>query len=482
MAPDLRQGSDSAARARLGGEAAPLRVPTAPATLALRVRAHRVFPFVRLREKAAGTFWLIPALFFGGAILAAVLTQRIDTHLTTASVSSPVVWNADNAVGALSMMATAMLSFIAVVFSIGMVSMQLASQQFSPRVLRTYVRSATTKLALGVFIAAFVYPLLSYGLIEHNPSGQTQPATISASVSTTMTLTAIAVFVIYVSHTINLMRITMAIRSVAEETRRAFRHVLLPASAYVKVEPPAQDAPLGIVTFRKQPWSFAATRAAHGVIQGVDVVQLVHCAQRHDCVVRALVGVGDYVSDGQPIAEILAPAATPGRGPLPLPTEAEILRAMDVGPERTLYQDPYYGLRELADVAAQALSPAVNAPTTAVQVIDRLEDILRQIAGLPDPTGLITDEDGEVRLVMRPYTWDETLALALTEIRRYGAGSPQVTRRLAGLFDSVAAVATAGHLPAIERQRRELVTAVGAAVPGQADREFALAPDRLGLG
>ena len=456
--------------------------PVPPATLALRVRAHRVFPLVRLREKAAGAFWLLPALFFAGAILAAMLTHRIDLRLAPSSVSSPVVWDADNAVGALSMMATAMLSFIAVVFSIGMVSMQLASQQFSPRVLRTYVRSATTKLALGIFIAAFVYPLLSYGLIEHNPTDQTQPATISASVATVLTLTAIAVFVLYVSRTINLMRITMAIRSVAEETRRAFRHALPPSSAYVTVTPPAQVAPLGIVTFRKPPWSLAATRAAQGVIQGVDVVELVHCAQRYDCVVRALVGVGDFVSDGQPIAEILPRAVDGDRDRQRLPADSEILRAVDVGPERTLYQDPYYGLRELVDVAAQALSPAVNAPTTAVQVIDRLEDILRQIAGLPDPTGLITDEDGEVRLIMKSHTWDETVDLALAEIRLFGATSPQVTRRLAGLLDTVALVATEVHQPAIERQRRQLVAAVQAAVAEQADRQFALTSDRRGLG
>jgi hypothetical protein len=73
--------------------------PAPPATLALRVRAHRVFPLVRLREKAAGAFWLIPALFFAGAILAAMVTQRIDQRLTPSSVSSPLVWSADNAVG-----------------------------------------------------------------------------------------------------------------------------------------------------------------------------------------------------------------------------------------------------------------------------------------------------------------------------------------------------------------------------------------------
>ena len=124
----------------------------------------------------------------------------------------------------------------------------------------------------------------------------------------------------------------------------------------------------------------------------------------------------------------------------------------------------------------------MNAPTTAVQVIDRLEDILRQIAVLPEPTGLVADDRGDVRLALRSSSWDEVLDLALTEMRRYGAGSPQVTRRLAALLDGVQSVAPAERLPAIERQRQELTAAVAAAVPGESDREQGLTADRRGLG
>ena len=109
----------------------------------------------------------------------------------------------------------------------------------------------------------------------------------------------------------------------------------------------------------------------------------------------------------------------------------------------------------------------MNAPTTAVQVIDRLEDILRQIAVLPEPTGLVADDRGHVRLALRSSSWDEVLELALTEMRRFGAGSPQVSRRLVALLDGVQAVAPAERVPAIERQRQELTAAVGTAVPGE---------------
>ena len=94
-------------------------------------------------------------------------------------------------------------------------------------------------------------------------------------------------------------------------------------------------------------------------------------------------------------------------------------------------------MRALVDVAAQALSPAVNAPTTAVQVLDRLQDFLRQMAPRTWPSGLFADRDGTVRLVIQVRGWDQFVDLALTEITEFGAGSPQVTRRLADLIDSL---------------------------------------------
>ena len=443
------------------------------------MREGRSFPLVRLSEKVASTFWLIPMLFLVAAFALTLITRAVDRNLAVTARPSLFVWSGESAAAALSVMAVAMLSFLGVVFTITLVAMQLASQQFSPRLLRTYVRSTTTKVALGTFIAAFVYPLLSFSYVHRTGAASAGAPTVSGTVSVLMTILAIVVFVIYVNHTINLMRISIAIKSVAQETRRAVRRAYPPASAYLPVQPPGFGGLPRVVAFRRPAWSLAATRSAHGVLQGVDAAQLVRLARRHDCAFRMLAGVGEYVSEGQPVLEVWLPQ---GDAPPSAPSDQEILRSFDVGPERTLYQDPDYGLRELVDVGAQALSAAVNAPTTAVQVIDRLEDILRQIAVLPEPTGLVADDRGDVRLALQACSWDEVLDLALTEIRRFGAGSPQVSRRLAALLDGVQSVAPAERQPAIERHRQRLKMAVVTAVPDESDREVGLTPDRRGLG
>ena len=242
---------------------------------------------------------------------------------------------------------------------------------------------------------------------------------MSGTVSTLMAILAIVVFVIYVNHTINLMRISIAIKSVAQETRRAVRRAYPPASAYLPVQSPAFGR-------LRASWPSASPRghrpppgARTACCRASMPAQLVYLPRRHDCTFRMLASVGDYVSERQPVAEIHWRA---DGAPAGVPSDQEILRSFDVGPERTLLQDPSYGLRELVDVGAQALSSAVNAPTTAMQVIDRLEDILRQIADVPEPTGLVADDRGDVRLGPANDLMGRGPRPRAHRDRRYGAG------------------------------------------------------------
>ena len=128
---------------------------------------RRRFVLLRLRERFDDTFWLLPTVFLIGSLLLAVITRAVDVTLSPVITrTAPWVVSAGAANVVLATLATAMLTFLGVVFSIGLVALQLASQQFSPRVLRTYVRSTITKVALGTFIATFIYPLVSLGYLD----------------------------------------------------------------------------------------------------------------------------------------------------------------------------------------------------------------------------------------------------------------------------------------------------------------------------
>jgi uncharacterized membrane protein len=116
------------------------------------------------------------------------------------------------------------------------------------------------------------------------------------------------------------------------------------------------------------------------VLQGVDHRRLAELARRHDCVFELLARVGEYVPTQGAIVAVHGPPPPSGQAPASRVPASQVLASINVGRSRTLYQDPAFGLRQLVDIAIQALSPAVNQPTTATQVIDRIEDILLRIA------------------------------------------------------------------------------------------------------
>ena len=156
------------------------------------------------------------------------------------------------------------------------------------------------------------------------------------------------------------------------------------------------------------------------VVVAVDFHRLVDLATRAEAAIDIEVGVGDTLLNGGVVARVRG-------GSVPL---AEIEKAFLLGTERTMEQDPKFALRLLVDVAIKALSPAVNDPTTAVQALDQIEDLLRRIGVRTLDLGRLVGVRGYTRVTYPAPTWDDLLALATDEIRMYGADSLQVVRRL----------------------------------------------------
>ena len=159
------------------------------------------------------------------------------------------------------------------------------------------------------------------------------------------------------------------------------------------------------------------------------------------------------------------------------------MQAFRLGTSRTFEQDPKFAIRLLVDIAIRALSPAVNDPTTAVQALDQIEDLLRRLGKRQLDAGYACDETGALRVTFPVPTWHDYLALAFDEIRQFGAGSIQVNRRLraalTGLRDTVAGEE---RRSAVERYLDHLVLGIGHSGFDEADRAAALQEDRQGLG
>jgi uncharacterized membrane protein len=414
-------------------------------------------------------FWVIPAvLLVLGPALAVATSAGTGFWGSWGGLPADAGW----ASGFLENIAAATLTFLGVVFTLTLVALQLASSQLSPRVIRTFVRSPITRVAFGMLLAAFSFDITAL-VISHGHAGPA--ASRAVIIAAALVALSLVVFLRYVSAMMQLLQVVDVIAAVARETRAAVAASWLPSPAAAAAARPSRSASPALI---RRP---AGRRAASGRVLGVDHARLAELARRHDCVIELTVRMGEFVPAGGAFAAVHVPGpGTPLRletGPRPL-TAAAVAAAVNFGRGRTLYQDPAFGLRQLADIAAQALSPAVNQPTTAVLVIDSLEDILLQIARSPRQSGCFTGRDQAVRLITPLPDWEDCLDLAFTEITGFGAGSPQVARRLLAAYGTLEEAAAPARRAAVTARREELSRQL--ATDGSIQQ--ALRPDPMGLG
>jgi uncharacterized membrane protein len=211
------------------------------------------------------------------------------------------------------------------------------------------------------------------------------------------------------------------------------------------------------------------------VIAAFDLPALVRLAQSADAVVAIEGGVGETLVEDAVLLRVHGAARK-------LP-ERSLMRTIRLASSRTFEQDPKYAIRLLVDIAIRALSPAVNDPTTAVQALDQIEDLLRRLGRRQLDAGCARDATGTVRVVFPVPTWQDYLALSFDEIRQFGAASIQVGRRLrAALVGLGESIAVEERRAAVRRYLEHLNLGIGRSSFDDQDRAAALQADRQGLG
>jgi uncharacterized membrane protein len=415
------------------------------------------------RQRIALSLWFLPTIYAAASIGAANLTIWLDSVVDAPiGVRPDLVSDPGTAATFAGAIAAATLAFVAVVFATTLVAIQLAASQYSPRAVRIFIRSRVTRITLGLFLATFVFSLIVLVSNRASVSSAKQFApVVSVTALLALSLATVFGFVAYLHGVVRLMRVQYLLETIASESRRSIEENFPPASAYVDVEPPAPDP--------------AAHRLCYtgtaGVITATDLHGLAELCRRNECWLELTVGVGEYLAHGTPIALVHG-------GDL---HDRDVTRFFLIRGERTFVQDPAFGFRQLVDIAIRALSPAVNDPTTGVQAIDRISDLLAITGGRLDPTGLRVDSSGTVRVKRKLRNFEGLLVLALTEVIRYGADAPQVVRRLRGMLDELESTLSPERQAAIARQRDLLEAAVTAALPAPFS-DVSSTADREGLG
>jgi uncharacterized membrane protein len=401
----------------------------------------------------------VPVLCVLAGAMLSFATIALDRSFDYEAVPPVLVAGPEAATAILSTVALAMVSLTALVLTITMVVVQLAMGQFSPRIVQRILRDKPSQLAIGLFVATFVHAILALREVTNEGNGTGNVPGIAVVTAFVLVVASIAVLVIYVHHIGQALRVSALIELVGKETRKLLERTY-----------PEEDSP------ESEPGASTVVRAREsGVVALVGYDELVAEAARTGCRLELLPAHGEFVPAGAPLFEV--------HGEANGLDEERLLKALVLRLEPTLDEDVAYGIRLLVDIAERSLAESpFQDPTTAVQAIDRLHDILRQLARRPFPDGLHRDEAGDVRLTVRTMTWDAYVHLAFDELRLAGAGSPQVVRRLKAALLDLRTCAPEERVPILEDQLSLLAAAVARALKEDREIEIALSEDREGIG
>jgi uncharacterized membrane protein len=411
-------------------------------------------------EYVRNSIWIVPLAFMVLAVALGLAIPEFDQHSDT---SIGITFGVDAARSVLGAISGGMITFTGFVFSILLLAVQFGSSQFSPRMLRRFLRDPTTKFSLGLFMATFVYALVVLRVVGTADNENFVPSS-AVSVALLFLVLSMLMFLRLISRTTGGLRVAAVLAGLGADGAKVLDRLYPDPVGEVDagpVAPPDEARPVMTVEYRGRP----------GILQGIDSDGLLEVARQQDAVIELVTPVGNLLVPGEPLFRVHGGTID----------AEEFHRSIAVGDERTMQQDPTFIFRLLADISSKALSPGVNDPTTSSQALDQIELLLRLLAQRRLTPGARYD-DGKLRAVFPAPSWEDFLHIALDETRYFGATSVQITRRLRALLEDLHRVAPEHRRPAIDAQLELLDSSVDRSYPDRGDRALAAAGDRQGIG
>ena len=388
-------------------------------------------------------FWALPAAIIAASGLLGLILPSLDPG------DLPLVFGGgpDSARTVLSSIVGGMISLTGLVFSITIVVLQLASSQFTPRILRQFLAARVVQASLGVFTGTFVYGLVVLRTVQ-SATGDGPDARdafvpqVSVSVAMVFVLASVGLFIAFIAHITRQVQVSEIISDLTRRTRQIVLEFRDAADGPPRAswEPGPQMASRRLVNDERQ-----------GYVVAIHADDLVSAARELDVVVELDLAIGQYVAPGAPLGRVWGELDEQGAARL-----GEVRDHVFLEDDRLIENDPMFGMRQLVDIAERALSPGINDPTTAVQIIDAAQAVLRAAGGQSDPSAVLIDADGAPRAIYRPWTFERMLTLAVEEVARYGDSSPRVQRGLHELLTALETDVRVEHVAAVRGWREQL--------------------------
>ena len=415
----------------------------------------------KLLGRLQSSLWFIPLMYAVLGLAISAVTMVVDQRTDYQLLSMDFIGGPDAALAILGTVAASMVSLLATVLAITMVVVQLAMAQFSPRIVQTFLQDRPSQNAIGLFVATFVVAMLSMRGVQVSEDEPVVPG-FSVLVVFMLVVVDIVVLVTYIHHIGRSLRVSALIEMVGTNTRSLLDEIY-PHTVQLGQDARSEDPHV--------------VRADHsGVLSLIGHEHLVELATEVDGTIEVIPALGQYVPAGSPLVRL--------RGVTAADVDLARLRgALRLSLERTLEQDVAFGLRMLVDMGIKALSESPFAdPTTTVQVIDRVHDLMRQLARRELPDGVRYDDSGVASLLVPSMDWQAYVRLAFEELRLAGSGSPQVSRRLRASLEDLMGFAPLDRRAALSDQLELLHASTERTVADPQDLDLSRHPDPQGLG
>ncbi len=363
-------------------------------------------------RRLRSSFWFTPSMIVVVSGVLAIVLIEASTRMDNESLMRfPRLFGAgaEGSRGMLSTIAGSMMSIVGITFSMTLVALSLTSSQYSSRVLRNFMSSRVTQIALGAFLGIFTYCLIVLRTIRGGNEGAFVPA-LAVFVGVVLALGGVGVLIFFLHHIASSIQASSIISSVAEETLSAVNRLFPEELGEEEEETEESEGRSGNLGRNGFKWH-QVPAVKNGYIQSVDVTELLETAERCGTVIRIDRAIGEFVIAGYPVVSMS------GEHPPTQPACDAVIRSFAVSRYRTVDQDVGFGIVQIVDVALKALSTGVNDTTTAVTCIDYLTAILAQLAPrrIPDAHRY---KNGELRAIVRGPGFGRLLELAFDQIRQ----------------------------------------------------------------
>jgi uncharacterized membrane protein len=411
----------------------------------------------RLRYYIQNSIVILPVLGIVAAVVTAISLYSFERKMGWRSSLSP-----DSARTVIVTFAASMLTFIVFLSSTLVLAVQLASAQLTPRIIVFVFTDPVTKGSMSLFAFTFTLSLTVLARIDETVPYLTPRLAVWGCVA------SVCAFFYLIDHVGKELRPSGVLKRIGRAGLKTIE------SVYPRLLEESEQTPHALLSFLDEEPALIIPSPSVGVVLAFHAAGLVSLAREAGCLIELVPQVGDFIGVGDPLFRVF-------QGGTNLSVEKSC-HCVATGQERTHEQDPALAFRIIVDVAAKALSPAINDPTTAVLAIDQIHFLLRRVGRRRLDEGLMRDDTGQVRLVYRTPDWEDFVHLAVTEIRQFGAASIQIARRLRAMLENLIVTLAAERTPVLHQELAVLYQTVERSFAELEDRALAATSDSQGMG